>query len=1015
MANSVAVFNTSNVLVGTFSTIQAAVDASSAGYSIHISAGTFAESVTIDVPISIFGAGAGQTIVAPPTGSGFVINSDLGTSATLSIDGVEFLGSTDASGVEFTNAGVLGTLQITNCEFEGNFRNGLTIGGNTTPVDLDNVVVSNTVFIGNGGDPTAQTSSGDGDLMFFQFYGNASITNVAITGAVVGSGPAENAIQFRGDAGAMGTVTLTDVTISGPYEKQPIAVFNYTNINGMSGSNVVVTSDSTSFQLASNFDGVNGNINIGTLGIDATGAPDPIALQGGSAAQVLTGGAEDTILFGRGGADTLNGGGGDDRAVYVGSSADATITATVNGEGFATSFASVTDNNPSAGGDEGADVLSSVEAVQFLGNGAFFSVNDPVQLFDGSGNILGTFATIQAAVDAASDGCTILVDAGTYVEQVEVDGIDNLTIRGVNGVVTIEAPASLVQTSTSSSGREVFSIITVESSDNVVIENVAVDGLGNTTGLAGSNPNNVGVFYRNSSGGLENVDVTGIRDPYEPGMTAGGDPVLSGLQRGVGVQADNDAGPVKAFFIHGGTISDFQKNATVFGFTDLDISGVTVIGGGAQTIIAQNGFQAFDSTGTITGNSITGIGYAGPAFAYSGAVLAFGNTNLDITNNTIVGSNDDDLAAKVVGVFIFDFGTPNSGGTVSGNTISYVDTGVGIYGDIQPNQIAVSGNTISNIDTADPFAAGVDYEPNAGLATVFTVTGSAVGDILFGSDANDGLTGLGGADVMDGGAGDDTIDGGADGDDIGGGAGRDQIDASNGNDTVDGGVGKDTITGGKGFDQLAGGDEADILTGGDLNDTLDGGAGNDDLSGDVGNDYIIGGSGRDVVAGGDGNDSADGGSGDDALDGGLDRDGLFGGSGADSMLGGHGNDTLQGGTENDTLESGNALDLLIGGDGNDSINGGSGDDIIFGNAGNDKIVFAFGGDQDTLRDFQAGALASDVVNLVGFGAAFDSFAEVLAAATDNGVDTTINFGGGDVIILRGVLVSQLHANDFTFG
>ncbi|NWG91187.1 MAG: hypothetical protein HXY21_01580, partial [Parvularculaceae bacterium] len=522
-------------------------------------------------------------------------------------------------------------------------------------------------------------------------------------------------------------------------------------------------------------------------------------------------------------------------------------------------------------------------------------------------------------------------------------------------------------------------------------------------------------FYRNSSGGLENVDVTGIRDPYAGGTTAGGDPVLSGLQRGVGVQADNDAGPVKSFFMHGGTISDFQKNATVFGYADLDVSGVTVIGGGAQTIIAQNGFQAFGSTGSISGNDISGIGYAGPAFAYSGAVLAFDNTDLNINNNIIVGSNDDDLNAKVVGVFIFDSTAPNSGGSVTGNTISHVDTGVGIYGDIQPSQIAVSANTISNLDASDPFVAGIDHEPNAGLSTAFNLSGSALGDILFGSDANDGLDGLAGDDVMDGGAGDDAIDGGADRDSIDGGAGRDSIIGNNGNDTVAGGLGKDTIAGGKGFDQIAGGDEADNISGGDLNDTLNGDAGNDILSGDLGDDYILAGAGRDVASGGDGNDTVDSGSGDDAIDGVLGRDSLFGGTGADSMLGGGGNDTLNGGSENDTLFGDQALDLLVGGDGDDALNGGGGDDIIFGNAGDDVITFAKGGDQDTIRDFTAGPLASDVIRLVGFGAAFDTFAEVLAAATDDGVHTTIDFGGGDVIILRGVLVSQLNANDFTFG
>ena len=580
MTNSVAVFDASNVFIGAYSTIQEAVDAAAAGYSLFISAGTYNESVTIDVAINIHGAGVGQTIVTPPSGSGFLINGDLGTSATLLIDGIEFNGSANGSGVEFTNSATLGTLEIANSKFEGNFRNGLAIGGNSNPVDLDNVVITDTTFVANGGNPSAQTSSGDGDILFFQYFGDATLTNVSVTGAVTGSGPAENAIQFRGDAGAMGNVSLNNVTIDGVYEKQPIAIFNYTDISGFSGSGVVVTADSTSFQLAVNIDGVGGDIDFASFGIDATGAPDLVALQGGAAAQLISSGDENSVLFGRGGSDTLAGGGGGDRAVYAGAASDFTITAVVNAEGFATSFASVTDNN-AGDGDEGADTLSDVEFLSFLGNGQALSVADPVQLFDGSGNVAGTFSTIQAAVDAASDGYTILVSAGTYAEQVVVDNLDNLTIRGVGGAVTIEAPASLVQTATSSSGRSIFGIVTVVDSDNVVIEDIAVDGLGNTTGLSGTSPNNVGVYYRNSSGGLENVDVTGMRDPYPGGTAAGGEPVVSGNQRGVGVQADNDAGPLQSFFMHGGTISDFQKNATVFVYADLDISGVTVIGGGA--------------------------------------------------------------------------------------------------------------------------------------------------------------------------------------------------------------------------------------------------------------------------------------------------------------------------------------------------------------------------------------------------------------------------------------------------
>ncbi len=49
------------------------------------------------------------------------------------------------------------------------------------------------------------------------------------------------------------------------------------------------------------------------------------------------------------------------------------------------------------------------------------------------------------------------------------------------------------------------------------------------------------------------------------------------------------------------------------------------------------------------------------------------------------------------------------------------------------------------------------------------------------------------------------------------------------------------------------------------------------------------------------------------------------------------------------------------------------------------------------------------------GPSFDTFAEVIAAASDDGTDTTIDFGGGDSIVLLNVVVADMHANDFVFG
>ena len=64
----------------------------------------------------------------------------------------------------------------------------------------------------------------------------------------------------------------------------------------------------------------------------------------------------------------------------------------------------------------------------------------------------GTYSTIQAAVDAAGNGDTIEIAAGTYREQVTVDG-KNITIHGAgSGQTIIESPdaASLVSNASDS-------------------------------------------------------------------------------------------------------------------------------------------------------------------------------------------------------------------------------------------------------------------------------------------------------------------------------------------------------------------------------------------------------------------------------------------------------------------------------------------------------------------------------------------------------------------------------------
>jgi Ca2+-binding RTX toxin-like protein len=279
-------------------------------------------------------------------------------------------------------------------------------------------------------------------------------------------------------------------------------------------------------------------------------------------------------------------------------------------------------------------------------------------------------------------------------------------------------------------------------------------------------------------------------------------------------------------------------------------------------------------------------------------------------------------------------------------------------------------------------------------------------DSITGTSFADALAGIDGADTINAGGGNDTVRGGLGDDSISGGNDADKLFGDDGRDTLRGDGGADKLFGGGGNDKLFGGGGNDSLFGNANSDLLDGGTGNDAFRGYGGNDRLFGGAGADSLLGHTGNDIINGGNQGDILDAGAGNDQLFGDAG---------NDTLFGRAGNDTLKGGGGGDAIFGGTGADRITGGAGDDTLIGNGGNDFFILAPGDDADVITDFTAGAGSQDVIDLSAMGAAFDTFAEVQAAASDDGFgNTVIDFGGGDIITLTGVAVADLHQDDFLF-
>jgi parallel beta-helix repeat protein len=310
---------------------------------------------------------------------------------------------------------------------------------------------------------------------------------------------------------------------------------------------------------------------------------------------------------------------------------------------------------------------------------------DPVLVVDDDGAQCpgAGYATIQAAVNAASPNATIRVCPGTYDEQVTI--AKRLKLKGDNGAVVMPSPMA-ANTTSLSSGAAIAAAILVMDTTNVTLEGLTVDGSGSGIVCA---PNMVGIYYRNASGKVKNAAVRHMKS------LPGGE----GCQSGLGIFVQSGAGGTAKVEVENSSVHDYQKNGITGNGsgTELKAKGNVVTGIGPTTGAGQNGIQiGYGATGEIEDNKVMNHIWAPCVSVASCAWIA--------TNILIYKSDDVKIAKNAAGKSQTGIYLWGNQGKVEGNHIFDTDIfdGLVLFGDDNKAE----NNTITHSDEAAIYLQG---------------------------------------------------------------------------------------------------------------------------------------------------------------------------------------------------------------------------------------------------------------------------------------------------------------------
>ncbi|WP_262689391.1 hypothetical protein [Kordiimonas aestuarii] len=418
----------------------------------------------------------------------------------------------------------------------------------------------------------------------------------------------------------------------------------------------------------------------------------------------------------------------------------------------------------------------------------------------------------------------------------------------------------------------------------------------------------------------------------------------------------------------------------------------------------------------------------------SDALVAYSGIN-DFNGDTYLNFGEYDYLQFGNGEYASTFFSTTEGG---GNTTLSIAT-TGSVSAVELT-IAGTGHNLEAIEAGDAFRI-VD------MGDARTAGNTYGGDDFYGNGDGESLTGGASHDALFGQGGDDTLTGGAGNDSLYGGDGNDLIHAGTSQETIHGGAGDDTVSFAtadeavgvsigssynnyQGVENVIGSSCNDVIHiyTEDSNNYIDAGAGNDVISARYGDDTLNGGLGNDLFGSETGHDLYvfDAAWGDDTIQSfttaanylevdyldirgtGLSADDLTFTSVSTGLLisDDDGNSIHLDGLNDDDIADIRIIDTLAptGTSAADTLYGSFFDEVFTGGAGADVFTPGTGWGSDTITDF---CVDEDLIDLrLTYQGYFD------LTVTQNGDDTEIADGGGNVITLTNVTAGDLNAGHF---